>query len=42
MKIGGVFMNLAMENLERCFETAKERHIPFIGVKVKMEGFYLC
>lgn len=32
-------MNLTMENLEKCFELAKARKMPFIGVKVQMPGF---
>ena len=30
---------LTMENLERCFESAKEQGYPYVGVKIKMEGF---
>jgi len=30
---------LTMINLERCFESAKEQGYPYVGVKIKMEGF---
>jgi len=30
---------LTMENLEVCFNSAKEQGYPYVGVKIKMEGF---
>jgi len=30
---------LTMENLERCFESAKEQGYTYVGTKIKMEGF---
>jgi len=30
---------LTMENLEKCFESAKEQRYPYVGIKIKMKGF---
>jgi len=30
---------LTMANLEVCFNSAKEQGYPYVGVKIKMEGF---
>lgn len=32
-------MKLTMKNLEECFKTAIERKMPFVGVKIQMQGF---
>lgn len=32
-------MNLSIKNLENCFKEAKERKMPFVGVKIQMKGF---
>jgi len=30
---------LTMANLEVCFNSAKEQGYPYVGIKIKMEGF---
>jgi len=37
--IGGIIVNLTITNLEKCFKRAKERSMPFVGVKIQIEGF---
>jgi hypothetical protein len=32
-------MGFRIEHLINCFEIAKERHMPYVGVKIQMQGF---